>query len=55
MLQTIVAILVFTLGGLWFTGRGAKETPRVVTSPLLGRKTYGVILIVALVVVLLWR
>lgn len=54
MLQTVVMLLLFVLGSLWYTGRYFEDTPQKKDRPLINRAIYGALLALALSVAAFW-
>jgi hypothetical protein len=55
MTQTILVLIILTVGSLVYTGlRPGKQTPAR-AGELLGPKMYGALLALTLILVLIWR
>ena len=55
MIQTVLAIVVFTVLGVWYVGRQPVDTRTPQRSSLLTPKLYAGLLALAALLVLLWR
>jgi hypothetical protein len=54
-MQTVLVLIVLTLGSLWYSGRRTPRQPTRAGEALLTPRLYGAILLLTLILVLLWR
>jgi len=54
MSQMSIALLVFTIGGLWYANRYMAKLPRGKSATLINGRIYAALLFVGLVLALLW-
>ena len=63
MVQTVLVLVILTIGGLWYTGRvmpaghlpGTGKQAARRAGELLQPKVYGALLVLTLILVLLWK
>ena len=56
MMETVLVLVILTIGSLWYAGRRAAEKrPLRRAGELLPPRVYGALLVLTMILVLLWR